>query len=197
MAVDVSWPGFLDSFTMEDKDGKTVPDESKIYLLNSVIHEIVDRLADLNSVGSADLQTNAVTTTKINANAVTLAKANADLYTTATFTITGTGFSSDPTATAEYVLIGDRLVVLEIPLLSGTSDAATFTLTGMPAAIVHDSLTFHPATVMDNGGVVVDGGLRLNANGTIDLYQGAQNFSWTTSGTKKLFGCVITYLNDS
>ena len=51
-----------------------------------------------------------------------------------TFTITYTGMTGSVTGTAVWVRIGS-LVMLYLPAESGTSNAATFTATGLPAAI--------------------------------------------------------------
>jgi len=51
-----------------------------------------------------------------------------------TFTATGTGLTTSPTGTVNYSRYGNT-VVMEIPAITGTSNATGFTLTGMPATI--------------------------------------------------------------
>jgi hypothetical protein len=55
-------------------------------------------------------------------------------YTEGTFTATLTGVSGSVTGTAYYVKTG-KSVILYLPSLTGTSNASTCTVTGMPSAI--------------------------------------------------------------
>lgn len=72
-------------------------------------------------------------------------------YTEGTFTLTGTGFSGTaPSGTASYVQVG-KLVVVNTPTISGTSNATTFTLTGIPAGIAPAPGGYHTLLGVDNG----------------------------------------------
>ena len=83
-------------------------------------------------------------------------------YVSDTFTITATGFSGTVNGTASYVKVG-ALVSLWLPTLSGTSNAGTMTLTGIPAAIQSSQYGNGPAVKLaDNGlDLGVPGYLRL------------------------------------
>lgn len=107
---------------------------------------------------------------------------------TGTFTCTGTGFSgADPTVTCRYVKRGN-VVTLRIPQITGTSDATTFTITGLPAAIDGTTEQFCNARVVDNlvAGVVVGAtGISIGSGTTAQVYwDGGTTF--TNSGTKQL-----------
>lgn len=118
------------------------------------------------------------------------------LSTTATFTITGTGFAVNPTGTARYVLIED-FVLLFLPELTGTSNAATFTLTGLPAVITPTRTSNHVVVLTDGQGGATDayGLLRLTASSsTITMISPTtSDGSWTTTGTKTLYATSIPY----
>lgn len=115
---------------------------------------------------------------------------------TSTFTITGTGFAVNPTATARSVVIGNA-VILFIPELTGTSNAATFTLTGLPAGIVPTQTSNHIVTITDGQGGATDayGLLRLSAiSATVTMISPVtSDGTWTTTGTKTLYATSITY----
>ena len=110
-----------------------------------------------------------------------------------TFTATGTGFASAPTATARYSVGDGSVVSLVLPQLSGTSNADTFTVTGMPTdarpAADRDMVGF----ALDNGGSFAPCLVRVKTTGVIEIYYTLSASNWTTSGTKTLYGSVLTY----
>jgi hypothetical protein len=112
---------------------------------------------------------------------------------TESFTIGSTGFAADPSGTALYALLDGGVVALFLPALTGTSDATTFTLTGLPAAITPTQTSWHQV-VATNNGVDVAGLLKLTgASTTIDLYASVTAGLWTALGTKALLPTWITY----
>ena len=112
--------------------------------------------------------------------------------TISTFTITATGFTTSVTGTARYVLLG-TIVVLFIPQLTGTSNATTMTLTGLPTAIQPTQTAFEELRVADNG-IDILGIARLNAGSTtIDLFSSVTLGIWTASGTKTVYPLYICY----
>lgn len=118
---------------------------------------------------------------------------------TNTFTVTGTGFTDpDPTGTARYIAVSGRFAMVFLPALSGTSDATTFTLTGIPAAIQPAALTTHLGgiAVLDNGVAESNGYIRVNAaSGTWDVFRTAALLAWTASGNKALLRApTLAYL---
>lgn len=111
------------------------------------------------------------------------------------FTVTATGMSTTVTGTAYYKMSGG-VVVLTYPFLTGTSNATTFTLTGLPAAIrpasgLPNQMVATSAVTDDN--VSYPGALCFQPNsGTVLIgkqqsFSGGYNFTaWTASGTKSL-----------
>lgn len=109
------------------------------------------------------------------------------------FTITGTGFSANPTGTALY-LHTNGFVCLKIPSLSGTSNATTFSLTGIPPELLPAS-QHHGNFVsgLDNSATSLLV-LPVITTTTIDLYTGKTGFdAWTATGTKQLRQTTLTY----
>lgn len=117
-------------------------------------------------------------------------------YTEGTFTATGTGFGGTaPTGTARYVQIGKQ-VTLYLPELSGTSNATTFGVTGLPAALWPTYVTagiFQAVRVRDNGNIGPAGMLLVSAAGAINLYTAPNGTGWTAAGTKTLYECSLAY----
>lgn len=115
---------------------------------------------------------------------------------TGVFTITGIGFVVNPTATARYVSLGN-VVILFLPELTGISNAATFTLTGLPEGIIPTQTSNHIVTITDGQGGATDayGLLRLSGgSATITLLSPVSvDQSWTASGTKTIYATSITY----
>ena len=113
-------------------------------------------------------------------------------YDEGTFTITGTGFTVNPTGTARWEK-HRNLVLLILPTLTGTSNAATFTLTALPAAI-QPTQTSWPVVRLTNNGTDAYGLLRLNSGSTtIDVFATAGAGVFTGAGTKTLYPCVVAY----
>ena len=105
-----------------------------------------------------------------------------------TFTATGNGFSGSVTGTATYQRFGN-IVVLQLPNLSGTSNATTFTVTGLPSIIQPSVARICRINAVDNGSAVVDGQTVAGftaASGTITIYKAANASGWTNSGTKAI-----------
>jgi hypothetical protein len=119
-----------------------------------------------------------------------LGTAAVEAYTPGTFTVTGTGFTAGVSGTAQYVKLG-RMVHLWLPQLSGTSNATTFTLTGIPAALAPVAVSWTPVLIA-NAGTFQIGVLLLNGT-TWEVFLGNAG-AFTASGTKQLNGCPIAYL---
>jgi hypothetical protein len=123
---------------------------------------------------------------------------SAKFYTEGTFTITGTGFSGTVTGTARYIRIG-KSVTLYLPQLQGTSNATTFTMTGMPAAIRPGRIQWVMITgIVDNTGSEYHGSLSIATDGTIDVYRktaasSVETNSYTNSGTKGIYTFTVHY----
>ena len=114
-----------------------------------------------------------------------------------TFTVTATGMTTAPTGTATWSRVGN-LVMLCLPIVTGTSNASTFTFTGLPAAIQPATLTQQIAAPTDtfedssslltfNASILITAG-----SGTITFLKNGSTTTWTATGTKGL-DAVITF----
>jgi hypothetical protein len=114
------------------------------------------------------------------------------------FTITGTGFTANPTGTAFWRRIGP-VVIINLPALSGTSNATTFTLTGIPAAIQASSAQNSPIINNVNNGVLINSVIGFGTSSTWTLStavvgSGFNSSGWANAGTKGLSACTVTYV---
>lgn len=106
-----------------------------------------------------------------------------------TFAITLTGCTLPILGTARYVVQG-RQVSLYVPGMTGTSNATTATLTGLPAAITPNRDQDIVSKAQDNG---VNGlcNMRVKTTGVIELFFGTTFAGWTAAGAKG-FGSAVT-----
>ena len=128
--------------------------------------------------------------------ATQLASSNAntlDDYREATYTATATGMTTSPTGTVSFVRVGN-LVTLEIPVITGTSNATTFTLTGGPTTMRPSASRSFVFNGSDNSGTNVFGRAVLDTGGTITLFTTAGSGAWTASGTKATTAINISYI---
>jgi hypothetical protein len=108
------------------------------------------------------------------------------------FTVTATGFTASITGTAYWQKI-NTFVTIFIPALSGTSNATTFTLTGIPAEIQNSASTVKNVLIEDGSGetwgtiTVVSGSIwGVHKESTLST-------SWTASGYKSLSATTFSY----
>lgn len=141
----------------------------------------------LDVVGALDVSDDATTRTNLGLGTAALTS-----YEEGTFTATGTGWSGTaPSGTAKYIKIGNQ-VTLVLPYLTGTSNATTCTVTGLPAGLSTASVMRVFYTGTDNG-VAIRGVMQVSGT-TITLYPNEAFGNWTASGTKALYEPLITYL---
>jgi hypothetical protein len=116
-------------------------------------------------------------------------------YEAGTFVITATGFAGTaPSGTVGYVRLGTQ-VTLRLPPggLFGTSNATTFTLTGVPASLQALNQQILPCFGVDNNVLKADTFIRTpNASGVmqVEAFSGA----WLASGNKGIYQIALTYL---
>jgi hypothetical protein len=113
-------------------------------------------------------------------------------YTTGTFPVTATGMTAAVSGTATYVRVG-AVCGLFLPFLVGTSNAATLTLTGLPAAVQTGLSGDQPLAAINNG-VWGTGWVRVASGATWDVLRDAGGTAWAASGAKGLQAGAITYL---
>lgn len=111
------------------------------------------------------------------------------------WTPTFTGFSTNPTVTlANYLVIGRLLVVQYIENALGTSNATSFTISGLPYSIASDQAGYAAwyASGANNGTNVSSIGLAVTGS-TITCNLAAGGAGWTASSTKGVYSFVIMY----
>ncbi len=119
---------------------------------------------------------------------------NAVQYTEGQFLVTGTGFNALVQGVATYVLIG-KSVDVSLPLLTGVSNAVTFTLLGFPPALLPVRSAYFAALIADAGNIA-PGQVRINPVGTIEVFPTpgeVETVPWTASGTKRLYPLTLNY----
>jgi len=114
-----------------------------------------------------------------------------------TFTITMTGGTTSPTGTAEYQRVGN-VVTLFIPSISATSNANTFTFTGIPSIIQSTNATgeFYIGSMINSGAATnVATAMLAAGSGTLTLLLNGSSSGWVNSGTKgsSTNGVTVTY----
>lgn len=108
-----------------------------------------------------------------------------------TFTGSLTGMTTTPTVTCKWVRMGN-LVILGITGNAGsqgTSNATTFTMTGLPAEIQPPTLSQWAAissiNMFEDNGSATPGQVEIGAlNSTVTFYKNNSSTGWTSSGTK-------------
>ncbi len=116
-----------------------------------------------------------------------------DDYRELTYTATATGLTTSPTGTARVVKAGNE-VAIEIPAITGTSNATTFTLTGMPSACRPAATRSVLCRVQDNGGTVTVGLAEIDSSGVITLFKDAAGSAFTNAGTKSTSTVNVSYV---
>lgn len=115
---------------------------------------------------------------------------------TGSFTATATGLTTSPTCAVNWYKNGN-VVTLAIAGLSGTSNANTFALTGLPALLQPPSLTQNSPVTSDFNNGTQEFACQIQivtGSGTINLLRNNSVTGWTAAGTKALNECVITYM---
>jgi hypothetical protein len=109
------------------------------------------------------------------------------------FTGTLTGCTTSPTGAVKYTKNGSH-VILDIPAISGTSNATTMTITGAPSAIRPLTTTnWVLCRVTDNSGAANVGLVRMNTSGVLEFRSNVGGGTFTASGTKSVDSCSITF----
>lgn len=105
------------------------------------------------------------------------------------FTATLTGFTTTVTVSVTYLTDG-KTVTLNIPLTTGTSNATSMTMTGLPTTIQPSVRSDIPCMVTDSGSNAF--GIASISGTTITFYNGAYT-PFTASGTKGVRYVSMTY----
>lgn len=121
------------------------------------------------------------------------------IYQTGSFTGTVTGYAAPPTGTIEYRVAGKIVTLFITTVITGTSNATSMTLTGMPAAIRPTIDAKLVNTLVTDNAVLVNASASIATSGTVTFGMGA-GFSatgFTASGAKALQDTwTLTYALD-
>jgi hypothetical protein len=111
------------------------------------------------------------------------------------FTGTMTGYGTNPTVTCVWAKMG-HLVTMTVPAWTGTSNATTMTMTGMPQIIWPARTQFLslPDSFFANSGTTASTvACEISTAGVITFYLTGSSTGWTASGTKAGSGFTITW----
>jgi hypothetical protein len=86
-----------------------------------------------------------------------------------------------------------KIVSLKIPLVTGTSNSISKSVSGMPIAILPSSEVYFFIRISNNGASAVIGGGYIRTSGIIDFYINPVNNAWTNSGIATINPCEICY----
>lgn len=122
--------------------------------------------------------------------------ANNDIDEEGSYTGTLTGFTSPPTATLRFRREG-RTATVYIPTITGTSNATSCTLTGMPTNILPARAQAFSVLITDNG-TNAFGWCSVATSGVMTLAPSAANNAsgWTNSGTKAIVEQTVKFSLD-
>jgi hypothetical protein len=120
--------------------------------------------------------------------------AYAPIQTTGTYTAAFTGTTTDPAPTIRWSLVGAH-VDLYIPQSSATSNATSFTITGMPAGVRPARAQTMLCRVQDNGTVSI-GIVSIGTDGTLTFGLGVTGAVFTNTGTKGVELQTLGYSRD-
>ena len=123
-------------------------------------------------------------------------------FDTDTFTVTWVGFSADPSNTTATWFRFDRLIQIILPLGTGTSNATSFSLSGVPTAIRPATKQFAYLPFGQDNSAHQDIAVEINTDGTITFAPAGATYSetgWTNSGAKGILidGAIWYRLSDS
>lgn len=122
-----------------------------------------------------------------------------DTYEASTFLATITGMTATVTATASYVIIGTasqslKIAVVNIPLMTGTSNATTCTITGAPNSLRPAVIKYLLGRTQDNSGSYAAALVQVETTGVLTLFKDVAGGAFTGSGTKSCSGSTYAYL---
>ena len=139
---------------------------------------------------------NQVTTVAISGGKFVLLSSTNPVITNGSFTGTATGFSGTAPTTTVYWSRFSNWVFLAVSSISGTSNATTFSLTGLPSQLTPvTGLGFgNLVSAEDNSAPVSTRIWYFVANtGAINFYNGGSATGWTNTGTKGLGATYMMY----
>lgn len=136
----------------------------------------------ISSGNSITLAANAI----VNVLAISTTQFKLTYSVSGTFTATGTGFSGATSVTWSYSVINGICTINMTPIVA-TSNATSFTVTGIPIPASPQGAVFVSMYGEDNGAFITTGPIfaLINASGTMTLSKTTQILSnWTNTGLK-------------
>jgi len=152
--------------------------------------------------GTAGVTTPAIPSAgPIVATSINFGGATLSTYTQGSFTLSGvSGWTTVPTCTCYYTIIGNMVTVL-IGQLYGTSSSTAALGQSLPSLIRPNTVSgiarISPGCRMydpGNSATEVWGLTSISASGDLNFYWNANGNNWTASGSKYIDNGVITYL---
>lgn len=114
---------------------------------------------------------------------------------TGNVTLTLTGCTTSPTTSARFYRAG-KMVVINIPKQTCTSNTTSFSVTGLPASLTPNTSAdtlYAIGPMQDNAAETETNFASVNSSGTITFYKGGSAASnWTNIGTKGVGGTGTT-----
>lgn len=104
-----------------------------------------------------------------------------------------TGCTTSPTSTV-YCQLQNNVVTLDLPAMSGTSNATTKTITGMPTRFKPARLQRFYGAVADNSGATVMALCTIETSGVLTYFATPGAGAWTASGVATISQNSISYL---
>jgi hypothetical protein len=141
--------------------------------------------ADGSALLAGEIIANVPATILIKGGAAILVSATSTAY--GSFTCTWGGFSAPPGNTTITYRKNGTLVTLLMPQTVGTSNATTFTLTGIPALLRPQTILNQNQPIIglqDNGALVAGGLANVQATGVIQFFKDGTQPVWTAAGAK-------------
>lgn len=120
------------------------------------------------------------------------------IYLSSSYTGTATGLTTSPTGSVKYVRNGNSVTVsIASGLFTGTSNSATFTVTGAPTMIRPTTAKSALVRAVDNGaGLTAPSQVQIETNGTLTFFKDCAGGTWTAAGAKAVSNSCFTYLID-
>lgn len=132
---------------------------------------------------------NAITGTLPAANLPTLPSVST------TFSCSATGFSANPSGTCRVTAMGSMRMV-QIPLLTGTSNATTFTIGTLDIADRPARRQQSLHCQVTNLGLDAVGSVNVETSGSMTVNNGLLGALFAITGTKAIQGCTLAYTID-
>lgn len=116
-----------------------------------------------------------------------------DDYREGSYTATATGMTTSPTCAVSFVKNGNT-ATLDIAGVQATSNATTFTLTGMPTALRPGALRAVLVRTQDNGGTPTVSLATIDTAGAINIFKDPAGSAFTSSGQKTIYQIAVSYI---